>query len=102
MSQKADVDGVVEETPAAFGTLDILVNNAGATHINKPVVETSEAEYDRIFAVNVKGISSLVRRLSRRSASGAGASSLISDRPPDCVHAPGCRPITPPKAPSTS
>ena len=56
MSQKADVDGVVEETLAAFGTLDILVNNAGATHINKPVVETSEAEYDRIFAVNVKGI----------------------------------------------
>jgi len=56
VSQKADVDGVVEETLAAFGTLDILVNNAGATHINKPVVEISEAEYDRIFAVNVKGI----------------------------------------------
>src|SRR6516165_193394 len=56
VSQKADVDGVVEETLAAFGTLDILVNNAGATHINKPVVEISEAEYDQIFAVNVKGI----------------------------------------------
>ena len=37
VSQKADIDGVVEETLAAFGTLDILVNNAGATHINKPV-----------------------------------------------------------------
>ena len=56
VSQKADVDGVVEETLAAFGTLDILVNNAGATHVNKPAVEISEAEYDRIFAVNVKGI----------------------------------------------
>ena len=56
VSKKADVDGVVEETLAAFGVLDILVNNAGATHVNKPAVEISEAEYDRIFAVNVKGI----------------------------------------------
>ena len=56
MSKKADIDGVVEETLAAFGTLDILVNNAGATHVNKPVLEISEGEYDRIFAVNVKGI----------------------------------------------
>src|SRR5271165_1486491 len=53
VSKKADVDGVVEETLAAFGALDILVNNAGATHLNKPVLEISEAEYDRIFAVNV-------------------------------------------------
>jgi len=56
VSKKADIDGVVEETLAAFGALDILVNNAGATHVNKPVLEIGEAEYDRIFAVNVKGI----------------------------------------------
>jgi len=56
VSKKADIDGVVEETVSAFGALDILVNNAGATHVNKPVLEISEAEYDRIFAVNVKGI----------------------------------------------
>ena len=56
VSKKADIDGVVEETLSAFGALDILINNAGATHVNKPVVEISEAEYDRVFAVNVKGI----------------------------------------------
>ncbi len=56
VSKKADIDGVIEETLAAFGVLDILVNNAGATHVSKPVLEISEAEYDRIFAVNVKGI----------------------------------------------
>jgi 3-oxoacyl-[acyl-carrier protein] reductase len=50
VSKKADIDGVVEETLAAFGTLDILVNNAGATHVNKPVLN------ERVFAVNVKGI----------------------------------------------
>src|ERR1700758_3711332 len=56
VSKKADIGGVVEETLAAFGVLDILVNNAGATHVNKPVLEISEAEYDRVFAVNVRGI----------------------------------------------
>lgn len=56
VSKKADIDGVVEETLSAFGALDILINNAGATHVNKPVLEIGEAEYDRIFAVNVKGI----------------------------------------------
>jgi 3-oxoacyl-[acyl-carrier protein] reductase len=56
VSKKPDVDGMVEETLAAFGALDILVNNAGATHVNKPILEIFEAEYDRIFAINVKGV----------------------------------------------
>ena len=56
VSKKADIDGVVGETVAAFGALDILVNNAGATHVNKPMLEIDEAEYDRIFAINVKGV----------------------------------------------
>jgi 3-oxoacyl-[acyl-carrier protein] reductase len=56
VSKKADIDGVVQETVAAFGALDILVNNAGATHVNKPVLEINEAEFDRIFAINVKGV----------------------------------------------
>jgi 3-oxoacyl-[acyl-carrier protein] reductase len=56
VSKKADSDGMVEETLAAFGALDILVNNAGATHVNKPMLEIDEPEYDRIFAVNVKGV----------------------------------------------
>jgi len=43
VSQKADVDGVIDETLAAFGALDILVNNAGATHVNKPLLEIGEA-----------------------------------------------------------
>jgi len=37
-----------------FGRLDILVNNAGIM-FNKPVAEVNEEEYDRIFAINVKG-----------------------------------------------
>jgi 3-oxoacyl-[acyl-carrier protein] reductase len=56
VSKKADINGVVEETLGAFGALDILVNNAGATHLNKPMLDIDEAEYDRVFAINVKGV----------------------------------------------
>ncbi len=56
MSNKAAVDAAVKETAAAFGALDILVNNAGVSHVNKPLMEIGEDEFDRVFAVNVKGV----------------------------------------------
>ena len=56
VSKKADIAGTVGETLAAFGALDILVNNAGVTHINKPMMEIGEEEFDKTFAVNVKGV----------------------------------------------
>ncbi|CCD39187.1 3-oxoacyl-[acyl-carrier protein] reductase [Candidatus Paraburkholderia kirkii UZHbot1] len=39
-----------------FGSVQIVVNNAGTTHRNKPVLEVTEAEFDRVYAVNVKSI----------------------------------------------
>ncbi|HEV3010651.1 MAG TPA: SDR family oxidoreductase [Burkholderiales bacterium] len=41
---------------AAGESLDIIVNNAGWTHRNKPYLEVTEAEFDRVYAVNVKSI----------------------------------------------
>ena len=41
---------------AAGEGLDIIVNNAGWTHRNKPYLEVTEAEFDRVYAVNVKSI----------------------------------------------
>lgn len=38
------------------GRLDIVVNNAGWTHRNKPMLEVTEDEFDRLYAVNVKSI----------------------------------------------
>jgi 3-oxoacyl-[acyl-carrier protein] reductase len=56
VSRKADVDAMVRAAIEAFGGLDILVNNAGITHKNQPLMEVGEAEFDRIYAVNVKSI----------------------------------------------
>jgi 3-oxoacyl-[acyl-carrier protein] reductase len=40
----------------AGAELGIIVNNAGWTHRNKPYLEVTEAEFDRVYAVNVKSI----------------------------------------------
>ena len=36
--------------------LDIVVNNAGWTHRNKPYLEVTEAEFDKVYAINVKSV----------------------------------------------
>jgi 3-oxoacyl-[acyl-carrier protein] reductase len=56
VANKAAIDAAVSDMLAAFGRLDILVNNAGTTHVNKPMLDITEDEYDRTFAVNVKGV----------------------------------------------
>ena len=52
----AEIDAAIRSTLTAFDRIDILVNNAGISHVNKPITEISEAELDRVIAVNVKGL----------------------------------------------
>ncbi len=56
VSRALDWAGMVGETLRAFGKLDIVVNNAGVSHKNQPLLETTEEEFDRVYAVNVKSI----------------------------------------------
>ncbi|MFM8345235.1 MAG: glucose 1-dehydrogenase [Betaproteobacteria bacterium] len=56
VTRRADVDAVVKHTLQAFGRLDIVVNNAGWTHRNQPLLQVSEAEFDRVYEINVKSI----------------------------------------------
>ncbi|MCU9847455.1 glucose 1-dehydrogenase [Defluviimonas sp. WL0024] len=58
----------------AFGAVDILVNNAGVTHLPSPLEEVSEADFDRVFAVNCKAVYLTARALvPAMKARGAGA-----------------------------
>ena len=54
ISDKARIDQVVAEIVSRWGTVDILVNNAGLDRVG-PFVNSSEAEWDLILRVNLKG-----------------------------------------------
>lgn len=54
VSQWEQVDAMVSETVSRFGRLDVLVNNA-AIYSSTPLTETSEEDWDRVMAVNLKG-----------------------------------------------
>jgi NAD(P)-dependent dehydrogenase (short-subunit alcohol dehydrogenase family) len=55
VSRVDDVKRLFDETVKAFGTLDILVNNAGIG-VAKPILDYTEADWDRQMGVNVKGV----------------------------------------------
>ena len=56
VSKDVDVSHLVAFTLAGYGDLDVVVNNAGTTHRNQPMLDVSEAEFDRIYDVNVKSL----------------------------------------------
>ncbi len=56
VSVAADVRGMLDAAERHFGPLDILVNNAGIGHVPQPLEGLPEAEFDRLFAVNMKAI----------------------------------------------
>jgi 3-oxoacyl-[acyl-carrier protein] reductase len=56
VSNRPATAAAVKASLDAFGALHVLVNNAGVSHRNKPLLDIDEAEFDRVFAVNVKGV----------------------------------------------
>jgi 3-oxoacyl-[acyl-carrier protein] reductase len=56
VSRDADVKRMVEFAVTQYGGIDVVVNNAGTTHRNQPMLDVSEEQFDRIYAVNVKSL----------------------------------------------
>ena len=73
VSRDDDVAAMVAAAAERFGRLDIVVNNAGTTHRNQPMLEVDEAEFQRVFDVNVKSVYLSARHavpVFRRQGSG--------------------------------
>jgi len=72
-SRTCDVtdEGAVNETAAAVGTVDVLVNNAGVAHVGD-LEATSSEDFERLYAVNVKGVYHCLRAIVPGMATRGG------------------------------
>jgi 3-oxoacyl-[acyl-carrier protein] reductase len=64
VASDADVKATAELAVSRFGRIDIVINNAGYTHARSKPEDVTEADFDRVFAVNVKSIFLFVRHVS--------------------------------------
>jgi NAD(P)-dependent dehydrogenase (short-subunit alcohol dehydrogenase family) len=69
-----ELGGLVETAYAAFGRVDVLVNNAGMSPLYDSVEAVSEALFDKVIGVNLKGPFRLAALIGTRMAAGAGGS----------------------------
>ncbi len=56
VSKRADAQALVAAAVEAFGGLDVVVNNAGIGLYNTTLEQTTEDDWDRVMAVNLKGV----------------------------------------------
>lgn len=72
VSADADVAALVAATVVAYGRLDFAHNNAGIPGIGPLLADIAEAEFDRIVAVNLKGVWLAMKHEIGRMAAGSG------------------------------
>lgn len=88
VSSDASVNEMAGTAIARFGRLDILVNNAGVSHMPAPLDEISEADFDRVVAINIKSVYLTARHLvphfkanKRGAILNVASTAAVSPRP---------------------
>jgi NAD(P)-dependent dehydrogenase (short-subunit alcohol dehydrogenase family) len=69
-----ELDGLVDAAYREFGKVDVLVNNAGKSPLYDHVSNLTEAQYDSVLDLNLKGPFRLMALVGTRMAQGAGGS----------------------------
>ena len=72
VSRSADVNALVDGTVAVFGAVDILVNNAGIA-IAGDFLDVTEADFDRVLSINLKGSFLMLQACARHMVKQAQA-----------------------------
>jgi len=65
LSHSEEVIKLFDQSQQQFGAIDIVVNNAG-TGVMKPVAETDEADFDKVFGLNAKRTFLCMKEAARR------------------------------------
>jgi 3-oxoacyl-[acyl-carrier protein] reductase len=88
VSKDASVNDMAGTAIARFGRLDILINNAGVSHMPAALDDISEADFDRVVAVNMKSVFLTARHLvphfkanKRGAILNVASSAAVSPRP---------------------
>ena len=76
VSRLADLERLCEAAVARFGRIDGLVNNAGVNFV-KPVLEVTEAEWDRVLDIDLKGSFFLTQFAARQMVAQRPAGGAI-------------------------
>ncbi|MEG4998534.1 SDR family oxidoreductase [Microcoleus sp. B4-D4] len=69
VSKTAEICNLFDRALETYSQIDILVNNAGV-NLSKTVAEVTEAEFDNLFAINVKGTFFACQEAAKRMAEG--------------------------------
>jgi NAD(P)-dependent dehydrogenase (short-subunit alcohol dehydrogenase family) len=77
VTKMASIDAAVEDVVSRWRGVDILVNNAAIFDL-APIVEVTEASYDKIFAVNVKGLFFTLRAVAKRTIARGQGGKIIN------------------------
>jgi glucose 1-dehydrogenase len=77
VSRKAEVEAAVAAAVNEFGRLDILVANAGIVHAAE-FLDLEEADFDRVIAVNLKGIFLAGQAAARQMVKQGGAGAIVN------------------------
>jgi 2-dehydro-3-deoxy-D-gluconate 5-dehydrogenase len=85
ISVKESVKRMVEATVATFGGVDILVNNAGIYPM-KPVLSMSVADFDKVIAVNLKGVFLCMKYVSEKMIQQKRGGRIINITSIDALH----------------
>jgi len=77
VTRTASIEAAVENVVHRWGGVDILINNAGIFDM-APIVEVTEASYDRVFAVNVKGLFFTLQAVAKRMIARGRGGKIIN------------------------
>ena len=81
VSKAADVKALVAFTVRKFGAVDILVNNA-AVSVNNDFLDVTEAEFDRVIGINLKGsflmLQACARHMVKQSQAGRKPGAIVN------------------------